>query len=169
MAEQIRLEQVYDYKKDLVNELYPLWIEYMRELYENDSDVQNKTEEELRSWLNGRIQIQGKRDNMHLEAIILQEEVIGFAMYAVDLGGISHILESGLGYLMELFVMPEHRRKGIGTRVSIHMIETLKSHGVNKVYLTSDSDTGIPFWIHMGFKDSGKIDPDNKAPIYILE
>jgi hypothetical protein len=35
------------------------------------------------------------------------------------------------------------------------------------MYLCPAPVTGEPFWSTMGFVDSGKIDPDEKLPIYI--
>jgi len=35
------------------------------------------------------------------------------------------------------------------------------------MYLTPEEISGTPFWSSLGFKDSGKIDPDNHEPIYI--
>jgi hypothetical protein len=40
-------------------------------------------------------------------------------------------------------------------------------HGVESLYLTADETGGKPFWVSLGFVDSGKVDPDNSLPIYI--
>lgn len=158
---QVKNEQKY------ITILSPMWIAYMRELYKGDPEVENISEEELVNWLTGRLNIQGQRDTMHFEIIYKDNEVAGFAMYAVDLGGIKDILESGYGYIMELFILPAKRRKGIATEAFLHMEEVLKKQGADKLYLTPDSVSGIPFWKQVGFYDSGKVDPDNKMPIYI--
>ena len=51
-------------------------------------------------------------------------------------------------------------------QVLLEMCIEIKN-GTQHVYLTSDTVTGVPFWVAMGFNDSGKIDPDNKMTIYI--
>ncbi len=149
--------------------LTSLWISYIREIYEGDIEIQNKTDNEIAGWLIGRINIQGQRDTMHLELIYSDEILVGFAMYAIDLGGIKGIVEAGLGYIMELYILPEYRRKGIASKVFSHMENVLQNQGALQIYLTPDSGSGIPFWKNAGFRDSGKTDPDNKMPIYIKE
>lgn len=147
--------------------LTPLWISYMREIYEGDSEVENSTDDEIASWLIGRVKIQGQRDTMHFELIYSNEILVGFAMYAIDLGGIKGIIDAGLGYIMELYIVPDFRRKGIASKVFTHMERILKNQGALQIYLTPDSSSGVPFWKTVGFSDSGKTDPDNKMPIYI--
>ena len=43
------------------------------------------------------------------------------------------------------------------------------SDGARRMYICPDSVTGEPFWKSNGYTDSGKIDPDDKKPIYIKE
>ena len=88
-------------------------------------------------------------------------------MYAIDLGGIKGILEAGYGYIMEIYIVPDYRRKGMGVQVYKHIEKTLKTDGAEKIYLTPDSVNGVPFWETLGFTDSGNCDPDNKMHIYI--
>ena len=145
------------------------WVAYMREIYANDSEVMECSDEEIKGWLAGRVHIQGTCDTMHFELIIVNGIIAGFTMYAVDLGGIKNIMEAGCGYIMEFYVSPSFRRKNIGTRTYFHIKKTLEEHGVKKIYLTPDSKSGIPFWKAMQFEDCGKVDPDNLMPIYICE
>lgn len=152
-----------------INLLKPLWISYMREIYMGDPDVEILPDHEIADWLTGRVRIQGQRDTMHFERIYEKDILIGFAMYAIDLGGIKGILEAGYGYIMELYIVPDYRRKGMGSQVFQYIENILKKDGTSKIYLTPDSASGIPFWRALGFMDSGKIDPDNKMPIYIRE
>ena len=70
---------------------------------------------------------------------------------------------------MEMYIVPNFRRKKYGTRMYEHMVENLKKDGASLIYLTPDTESGVPFWKRIGFTDSGKIDPDNKMPIYIKE
>lgn len=141
----------------------------MREIYADDSEVIGCSDDEINSWLNGRVNIQGECDTMHFELILVNGTVAGFIMYAVDLGGIKNVIEAGYGYIMEFYVKPSFRRKNIGTQTYRHIKDIFDGHGVKKIYLTPDSKSGIPFWRAMKFKDHGKVDPDNLMPIYISE
>lgn len=149
--------------------LTPLWISYIREIYTGDPEVESASDNEIAEWLTGRVKIQGQRESMHFELIYEKDHLIGFAMYAIDLGGIKGILEAGCGYIMEFYIVPDYRRKGMGSQVYRHMEKTLKTDGARKIYLTPDSVNGVPFWKALGFTDSGKSDPDNKIHIYIKE
>lgn len=169
IKDEVTFVQIMKDKEDLVAQVVPNWIAYMREIYQDDKEIQVTADDEITDWLMKRVKIQGKQDTMHFEAILYHEEVIGFAMYAVDLGGIKNVLEAGYGYIMELYVRPEYRRKGIGETAYLHMKKVFREHEVTKMYLTPDSQSGVPFWLNMGFHDSKKIDPDNHLPIYISE
>lgn len=149
--------------------LTPLWISYMREIYEGDLEVENAADDEIAGWLIGRVKIQGQRDTMHFELIYSNDALAGFAMYAIDLGGIKGLIDAGYGYIMELYIVPDFRRKGLASKVSAYIENILKSQGAQQIYLTPDSASGVPFWKAIGYRDSGKTDPDNKMPIYIKE
>ena len=165
MVKYIQIENTQKY----VEQLTPLWISYMREIYKGDIEVKNATDDEIASWLIGRVQIQGQRDTMHFELIFNNDILVGFVMYAIDLGGIKGLIEPGYGYIMELYIMPDFRRKGIASEVFMHMEDILKNQGAQRIYLTPDSVSGVPFWQSLGFSDCGKIDPDNKMPIYLID
>ncbi len=163
----ILFKQIYKNNENLLNKLTPLWIDYMREINSKDLDEQKASEETIKKWLIARVGIQGQRSDMHFECVFDNDYLIGFIFYAIDLGGIKGILEPGLGYIMEMYVIPEYRRKGYGTNIYEHVKEMLLEDGAVDAYLTPDSNLGIPFWKNIGFIDSGKFDPDNKMPIYV--
>ena len=165
----IEFKQIYENDTEIVNELTPLWINYMRELYINELNIQKESDETITEWLHERVKIQGQRESMHFECILDDGVLIGFGFYALDLGGIRGIIDPGFGYIMEMYIVPNFRRKKYGTRMYEHMVENLKKDGASLIYLTPDTESGVPFWKRIGFTDSGKIDPDNKMPIYIKE
>ncbi len=160
-------KQIYENNINLLEQLTPLWIQYMRELYESDEEFQSESDDKIKSWLLDRIHIQGQRDNMHFECVFADDQLIGFVFYAIDIGGIKGLIDAGYGYIMEMYVIPKYRKRAYGTKMYEHVSKTLKEEGALHTYLTPDSKSGVPFWIKMGFVDSGKIDPDNKMPIYI--
>jgi len=159
--------QIYKENQDLYNDILPLWLAYFNELRESKSDDEKPTEDETIHDLNRRINIQGRRPDMHFELFYYDNVSAGFANFAIDTGGISGLIEKGYGFVMEYYIAPKFRRKGYGKLFYEHIEATLKNDGTKNIYLTSDTVTGVPFWIAMGFNDSSKIDPDNKMPIYI--
>lgn len=165
LVKYIQIENTQKY----VELLKPLWISYVREIYEGDQEVEHSTDDEIANWLIGRVEIQGQRDTMHFELIFNNDILVGFAMYAIDLGGIKEIIEAGYGYIMELYIMPNFRRKGIASEVFIHIEDILNNQGAQRIYLTPDSANAVLFWESVGFSDCGKIDPDNKMPIYLKD
>jgi GNAT superfamily N-acetyltransferase len=144
-----------------------MWMPYVQEITSHDiSDPYGNTENELINNLKRRIGIQGKRPDMHFEIAYLNEEPMGMAMFAVDLGTIYGLIEAGYGTVMEFYIKPEFRRQGFGTEFLNHIEDVLRKDGAKSMYLNPDPVTGNPFWKAMGFVDSGKIDPDNRFPIY---
>jgi len=142
-----------------------LWIPYFKELNEHkkvltDVDI-------VLNNLQKRVSIQGVRSNMHFEICLSNERAIGIANFAVDLGGIKGILDPGYGFIMEFYISKDFRRQGYGRCFYNHIEKVFLSHGVGFIYLTPDKITGQAFWTKFGFYNSGKVDPDNKMPIYI--
>lgn len=159
--------QIYKENQDLYNDIIPLWFSYFNELHDGKSDDEKSKDDETILDLNRRISIQGRRSDMHFEIFYYGNVPIGFANFAIDTGGILGLIDKGFGFVMEFYISPEFRRKGYGKLFYNHIEKTLIDDGTQNVYLTSDTVTGVPFWVSMGFSESGKIDPDNKLPIYI--
>lgn len=158
--------QIYKGNQDLYDKILPQWIEYFNNLYKETEDEKPTSDEIIRD-LNRIINIQGNRPDMHFELFFCDDTLIGFANFAIDTGTVYGLLEAGYGVVAEFYISPEFRRKGYGKLFFEHIEETLKNDGTQHFYLTPDLVTGVHFWVAMGFNDSGKIDPDNKLPIYI--
>jgi len=157
--------QIYKEKQELYKDILPLWLTYFNELYKDDDE--KPTDEETTLDLNRRINIQGRRSDMHFELFYCDDVPVGFANFAIDIGGISGLIEKGSGSVLEFYIAPEFRRKGHGQLFYEHIEKTLKNDGAQKIHLTSDTVAGVPFWVAMGFSESDKIDPDNDMPIFI--
>jgi len=142
--------------------LLNMWIPYFNEISKNPEGT-----EELIKYARQRVNIQGKRDDMHFELCYLNDIIIGFCFYAVDLGGIKNIIDPNYGYIMEFYVLPQYRRKGFGRIIYEHIEKTFSDHGAKYIYLTPEENNGEPFWLSLGFVNCGKIDPDNLMPILI--
>ena len=167
MFEELKYVQINRDDEKQLKLLLSMWIPYMREVNKDDKEMQEDGDDDLEKFAMQRVNIQGNRNDMHFEMCFDGDELIGFALFAVDLGGIKGILEGGYGYIMEYYIRKESRRKGYATKLFIHIVDVFLKHGSEKIYLTPDSIAGVPFWNEMGFTDSGKIDPDNKMPILI--
>ena len=141
-----------------------LWLLFCRELRLHDGVIQS--DEQILFGLQKRIGIQGTRADMHFELALLGETAIGISMFAIDLGTVYGLLEKGCGTVMGFYIHPAFRRKGYGRCFYGHIEERLIKDGAKMIYLTPDRVTGIPFWTSLGFNDSGKIDPDDRKPIY---
>lgn len=144
-----------------------LWLPFSRELDEHEGI--SETEEEILYDLSRRINIQGSRENMHFELALLGNEPIGIAMFAIDNGTVYGLLESGYDVITGFYISPEYRRNGYGREFFGHIEQTLKADGAPKIYLTPDGVTGKPFWVSLGFENSGKFDLDDKKYIYIKD
>jgi len=157
--------QIYKEEHDLYKDLLPKWIDFIKELAEHENG--SKTDDEIIHDLNRRINIQGIRKDMHFELLYCDNILVGFSNFAIDLGTIYGLIEAGHGTVMGFYIVPEFRRKGYGRLLFEHIEETLRNDGANQMYVCPDPVTGEPFWVAMGFRDSGKFDPDDKLPIYI--
>ena len=144
-----------------------MWLDFNKEINLHDGIVES--DDEILFDLRRRINIQGCRSDMHFELAFLNSEVIGITMFAIDLGTVYNLLESGYGTIMGFYIKPEYRREGYGTEMYRHVEKMLKKDGAQKIYLTPDSVTGEPFWITLGFNNSNKFDPDNKKYIFIKD
>lgn len=142
-----------------------VWMPFIREVNEHDGEQEDN--EQIIDGLKKCIGIQGTRRDMHFEMVIVDGEVIGIAMFAIDIGTVYGLLEPGYGTIMGFYIKPEYRRKGYGRAFYAHIEKALARDGATKMYVCPDSVTEVPFWTAMGFADSGKYDPDDKKPIYV--
>jgi GNAT superfamily N-acetyltransferase len=147
------------------SQLKILWNDCLKEINGHSAIIES--DEVIEDQLIKRINIQNKRKDMHFELCYLTDELIGFANFAIDLGTIYGLIESGYGIIMGFYIIPKYRRKGYGKCMYNNCEEKLKKDGAKYIYVCPDLITGKPFWSAMGFKDSGKFDPDDKLPIYI--
>lgn len=141
-----------------------MWIPYFNEI-----SIESEKQEDIIKYARQRVNIQGRRDDMHFELCFFNDDLIGFCFYTVDLGGIKDIIEPNYGYIMEFYVLPQFRRNGLCSRIFKHIEKTFYNHESKYIYLTPDENNGEAFWDSLGFINSGKKDPDNHMPIYIKE
>lgn len=162
---KLKFIQIEKGNKKLYEELLKLWIPFINEL--DDHNGEHTAIDVIEKNVQKRVNIQGMRNDMHFEICYCNDIAIGFENFAVDLGGIKGILDAGYGFIMGFYISPSYRRQGYGHAMANHINDVFKSHGTKYMYVNPDLITGKPFWSAMGFKDSGKMDPDDKLPIYI--
>ena len=167
MKQQIKFIQIEKDNATHFEMASQLWVPFIEEV--NKHDGTSKSKVQIIHGLRKRISIQGRRKDMHFEIAYINGEPFGIAMFAIDLGTVYGLLEKGYGTIMGFYIHPEFRRRGLGTLFSKHIEAILYSDGARKIYICPDSVTGEPFWRTNGYVDSGKIDPDDKKPIYIKE
>lgn len=119
-------------------------------------------------FLTFQIKLWRKRNGESNQLIaVVNGEPFGIAMFAIDLGTVYGLLEKGYGTIMGFYISPNFRRKCLGTIFNRHIETVLYEDGATNMYICPDAVTGEPFWKANGYNNSGKIDPDDKKPIYI--
>ena len=101
--EKLKFAQIQKDNKSHFLETAKLWMAYIQELGSHDGT--NRAENEIINNLRKRIGIQGKRPDMHFEIAYLKDEPIGIANFAIDLGTINGLIESGYGTEMEFYII----------------------------------------------------------------
>ncbi len=91
---------------------------------------------------------------------------IGFLYGKIDQPGDMGHKKVGYGYIMEFFVLSEHRCKGFGREMLRYLERFFAMNGAERMYLTTAPVTGVPFWERMGFLPAGEISPENGLEIY---
>ena len=164
---KLQFIQVINRNKEHYDVLFPLWRDFIHELNANRNE--HTEDNELERDLVRRISIQGTRSDMHFEVAYLGDTAIGFTNYAIDLGTICGLIESGGGVFLGYYIASEYRRKGYARQMFEHCESVLLSEGAKFLYTCPEPNIGEPFWASVGFMDSGKIDPDDKLPIFIKD
>ena len=74
------------------------------------------------------------------------------------------------GYIYHTAVHPDHRHRGIGTKLVEAALEALNSVGINKVALVvfSRNEDGNAFWEKIGFSERHDLSYRNKALVDIV-
>ena len=156
--------QIYKEDAESLQVLLPEWINYMKEL---DSEEEDTPVDVITKDLDRRVNNQGSRNDMHLELFYIDNIFVGFAHFAIVHNSLYGLLEPGNGFVLEFYISPEHRRKGCGRFLYNHVEDTLKKDGAIHICLTANYATGEPFWVAMGFSNTGKIDKGNDFPVYV--
>jgi len=123
---------------------------YMKEVApEKSLEVHNKF---LTSILNRQ-----SENERWLVALKINGNMIGFTHFKIDQSE-----RVGWGYILEFYILPSFRQKGLGTKLYNNIKKEFIHHKIKNIWLTANRLTGEPFWFSMGFSDSGKVENDLK-------
>ena len=104
-----------------------------------------------------------------LEIVTEDGYPIGFFYAKIDRKTDRGLVRDGWGYIMEFYVAKAYRRREIGRQMVDLCEKFFKDRGAKDIWLTADGVTGIPFWISVGYTDSGELSPENGQKILVKE
>jgi len=144
--------------------LLPLYQSYEAEISEEDvEEIFPASEfEENFEYFMGYF---GRGITTHL--CIVDDELVGFVSFHKVCEKIPSYADGyeGWGHIAEIYTSEKARGLGLGKAMITKAEEELKKLGVNAIHLTDIADNG-DFWKSLGFKDSGKIEPNEGGRIY---
>ena len=105
-------------------------------------------------------------ENRILLIVTNDDETVGFCYVKVDKEGDRGLIRPNWGYVMEFYVRPQYRRKGVGRKMVNLCEEFFSFRGARNIWLTADAVTGVPFWLACNYCDSNEISPENNQKIF---
>lgn len=139
-----------------------LMAEYACELDKNQGRITDG--EILKKWTDSILAKQG--EDRFLRLCFSEDRAVGFVYGKVDREGDMGFIRPGYGYVMELYVIPEYRRRGIGRLMTEKLEDHFAGLCAKGIYLTADPVTGKPFWEAMGYICTGERSPENGLYFY---
>ena len=99
-----------------------------------------------------------ERSGRQLQIAETRTGPIGFSLCAVT-GESSGAGESAGGWIHELWVAPDRRGGGVGTRLVQGAVSFLRGHGVERISVRVEAlnSAGLAFWHRRGFADRARI------------
>ncbi len=93
---------------------------------------------------------------------VLDGKIVGYVMSRVErsLGFIKRSLPKKVGHVVSIAILPEYRRRGIGTRLMIEVMRRLKDvYGAKEVYLEVrvSNEPAIKLYEKLGFQKVRRI------------
>lgn len=127
-----------------------LGYDYMKETApEKSLEIHNK-------FLNSILNRQSEKERW-LIGLKINNRMIGFAHFKVDRDE-----RIGWGYILEFYIIPDFRRKGLGSKLYNFIKQEFMNCGIKNIWLTASKVDGEPFWFSIGFMDTGEIENELK-------
>lgn len=127
-----------------------LGYEYMKEV------APDKSLETHDKFLNSVLNRQNEKERW-LIGLKVNNNMIGFAHFKVD-----RIERVGWGYILEFYLTPDFRRKGLGRKLYSSIRKEFNTYNIKDIWLTADKENGEPFWFSLGFVDTGETENEMK-------
>lgn len=119
-----------------------LGYEYMKEVAPDKSlEVHNK-------FLNSILNRQNEKERW-LIGVKINNNMVGFAHFKIDKSE-----RVGWGYILEFYIIPDFRRKGLGRKLYSFIRQELTCCEIENIWLTAGKLDGEPFWFSLGFVDT---------------
>ncbi|HBN85189.1 MAG TPA: hypothetical protein DDZ89_15250, partial [Clostridiales bacterium] len=138
--------------KNYDNSMKSVWQDMFVQYFQKDLKVE-LSEKILKEKVCSFILEQWSKDVVFISMLVLNDDVIGFAIYQIDTPESDWCKRPGWGFIREFYIDDAYRRNGYGKHL-INVIERdLLSRHVEQIYLTSDD--AVSFWEKCGYSDEG--------------
>ena len=142
---------------------YTAFKEMFGEYFLNDFNIE-LTEKELEN-ICREITQKVKENILFLDLLMLNNSAKGFIIYQIDSPSSDWCEKEGYGFIRELFIAADFRKKGYGKDLAVYAENKLWDLSVPYIYLTAYESKN--FWIKTGYQDSGEVSAKNDDRIYI--
>lgn len=127
-----------------------LGYEYMKEVAPDKSlEIHNK-------FLNSVINRQNEKERW-LIGLKINNNMVGFTHFKIDRSE-----RVGWGYILEFYIMPDFRRKGLGRKLYSFIRQEFTTYEIKDIWLAAGKVNGEPFWFSLGFTDTEETENELK-------
>ncbi|MCL2063069.1 MAG: GNAT family N-acetyltransferase [Candidatus Cloacimonetes bacterium] len=122
------------------------------------------TEKQLEKIYNDLLRQYNSKD-LFLDILLQKSIAKGFIIYQIDSPSSDWCEKEDWGFIREVYIVNELRKKGIGKKLVNHAERELLNLSVENIYITADDNKD--FWIRLGYKETGEICQRNGGFIFI--
>ena len=101
---------------------------------------------------------------LFLDLLLKKSIAKGFVIYQIDSPSSDWCEKEGWGFIREIYIADDIRKKGFGQKMVLHAESVLKSLEIPNIYITADENRD--FWIKMGYQDTGEVCQRNGGYIF---
>lgn len=145
---------------------YEIFADMFIDYFVNDIGIKYDVEKLKKNLVKNTIIKQYERNIIFID-IIKKDKICGFIIYQIDSELSDWNLKTGYGYIREFYIAKDYRGKGLGTLLVENAENSLKSLGVDNVYLTSaESEAVKNFYVKNKYTTNNIICAENGNVIY---
>ena len=149
---------IIEYDKSMKQSLADMMVAYMTEL---DCDI---PEDIIRGKLSDLIDRQYEKRILRISLAYENAVPIAFSVFQIDTPESDWCKRPGWGFIREYYVVPSHRKSGIGRELAAFTEQELRNMGADHLYLTSTE--AVSFWQKCGWQLTQELCSNGQ---YILE